>query len=183
MKKRLIILIAIVVGYIFVYATPVGYTRLVSELTVQESLVTGAIDQVVKHNTLNEVVNFSPSSDTVNSDVDTVYSAQLSSGSTIDLTSLTNTLGNSMDLTGQRIMAVKFKNLSETGSDAINITQGASNPYPLFGSTFSLDLKPRQSILYKCDTMLTDVGASDLGIDYTLNGDTLGVLLISARLY
>ncbi|MCF8218782.1 MAG: hypothetical protein K9J21_07345 [Bacteroidales bacterium] len=177
------ILLAIVVGYVFIFATPVGYTRLVSELTVQERLTTGAIDQTVKHSDFNEVVNFSPSSDTVTSDVDTVYSAQLTSGSTIDLTSLTNTLGNSMDLTGQRIMAVKFKNLSETGTDVINITQGATNPYPLFGSTFSLDLESKQSILYKCDTMLTDVDASNLGIDYTLNGDTLGVLLISARLY
>jgi hypothetical protein len=88
-----------------------------------------------------------------------------------------------LDLTGERIVAIKFKNAATTGSNAINITQGASNPYPLWGSTYSLDLEPRQSVLYQADTMLVDVDASNLGIDYTLNGDTLDVILISAELY
>lgn len=183
MRNKLMILFSIVVVYLFAYATPVGYTRLVSELTVQEQLTTGAIDQAVRHSTLNEVVNFSPSSDTVITDVDTVYSAKLTSGTTIDLTSLTNTLGNTMDLTGQRIMAVKFKNLATTGSDAVQIDSSSTNGYPLFGTNFKIELAKNQSVLYKCDTALTNVDASNLNIDYVLNGDTLGILLISARLY
>jgi len=182
MKKIGYLLLVLIVG-VFVYATSVNSTQLVSKITVSEQLSQGPLDQVVRHTGLDEIVNFRPTSDTVTTDVDNVYSAQLTSGSTIDLTSLTNTLGNALDLTGERVVAIKFKNASTTGSDAINITQGASNPYPLLGSSFSLDLEPRQSILYKADTMLVDVDASNLGIDYTLNGDTLDVILISAELY
>jgi len=184
MKIKYVILTILIVGIgLFIAATSVNYTTLNSNLTVSEQLTQGALDENVKHKLLNETVNFRPTSDTSNTDVDNVYSATLSSGTTIDLTSLTNTLGNSLDLTGERIVAIKLKNMSSTGSDVINITQGATNPYPLLGSTYSFDLAARQSMLYKADTMLTDVDASNLNIDYTLNGDTLGVLLISAELY
>ncbi len=183
MKNWIIIILSALVIGLFAYATTVNSTRLVSQLTVSEQLETASLDQTISHNRLNEVVNFRPTSDTVVTDVDNVYSSTLSSGSTIDLTSLTNTLGDAMDLTGERIVAIKFKNSSTTGTDAINVTQGATNPYPLWGSTFSLDLKPRQSVLYKCDTALVDVDASNLNIDYTLNNDTLDVVLISANLY
>jgi hypothetical protein len=183
MKKLLIFFAGIAIALIVVAATSVKSTRLISELTVSEELTTASIDQVIKHNNLNEIINFRPTSDTVTTDVDNVYSAELTSGSSIDLTSLTNTLGNSLDLTGERIVAIKFKNSSTTGSNAINVTEGASNAYPLLGSTYSFDLQPRQSLLYKADTMLTDVDASNLQIDYTLNGDTLGIILISAELY
>lgn len=184
MKKNIIIGVMIValIG-LFVYATSVKSTTLTSNLTVSEQLTSGGLDQNVRHKVLNEVVNYRPTTDTVTSDVDNLYSASLTTSGTIDLTSVTNTLGNTLDLTGERVVAVKFKNIATTGNDAINVTQGATNPYPLFGSTFSLDLQPRQSILYKADTMLTDVDASNLGIDYTLNGDTLGVILITANLY
>jgi hypothetical protein len=182
MKKLGYVLLGLMLG-LFIYATSVNSTQLVSKLTVSENLSRGALDEDVRHTALNEIVNFRPTSDTVTTDVDNVYSARLTSGTTIDLTSLTNTLGDALDLTGERIVAIKFKNAATTGSNAINITQGASNPYPLWGSTYSLDLEPRQSVLYKADTMLVDVDASNLGIDYTLNGDTLDVILISAELY
>jgi len=183
MKNIIIGVLSVLLLAVFVYATSVNSTRLVSQLTVSESLETASIDQDVSHMRLNEIVNFRPTSDTVTTDVDNVYSATLTSGTTIDLTSLTNTLGDAMDLTGERIVAIKFKNSATTGSNVVNITEGASNPYPLWGSTYSIDLAAKQSILYKCDTMLTDVDASNLGIDYTLNGDTLDVILISANLY
>lgn len=183
MKKNIVIILILIAAIGYIAATSVGYTRLVSQLTTEERLTTGGVDQVVKHTALNEVVNFSPSSDMVVSDVDNVYSAELTSGTTIDLTSLTNTLGESLDLTGERIMAIKFKNKAKTGADVVNITQGATDPYPLWGSTYSIDLAKNQSVLYKCDTALVDVDASNFEIDYTLNGDTLGVTLISAKLY
>jgi len=182
MKKYILILTTIAV-VVFIAATSVTSTRLVSELTVSEELSKGALEQVVNHTKLNERVSFRPTSDTVTTDVDNVYSATLTSGTSIDLTSLTNTLGESLDLTGQRVVAMKVKNMSTTGSNAINVTEGASNAYPLLGSTFSFDLQPRQSLLYKADTALADIDASNLQIDYTLNGDTLGIVLISANLY
>jgi len=183
MKNWIIGILAVSLIGLFAYATTVTSTQLVSQLTVSEDLETASIEQTVRHERLNEIVNFRPTTDTVTTDVDNVYSATLTSNGTIDLTSLTNTLGNAVDLTGERVVAMKFKNASTTGSGAINVTQGASNPYPLFGSSFSLDLEPRQSVLYKCDTALVDVDGSNLGIDYTLDSDTLDVLLISAELY
>lgn len=186
MKRKwilpLIVLFAVV---IYIAATSVNYTRLNSSLTVSEELTTPSIEQVIKHNNLNEVVNFRPTTDTVNSDVDNVYSAILSSSGSIDLTSLTNTLGNSLDLTDERVMAIKFKAKSDNDS-IITITQGASNPYDLMTTTFNLKLRANQSLLYKCDTLSGDVGASAKTIDYTLKStgaDTLYVLLISAELY
>jgi|GEM_PF-2918144 len=184
MKKNIIIaVLSLLVIATLVYATSVSSTSLVSQLTVSEELSTSSIEQTVRHDRLNEIVNFRPTTDSVNTDVDNVYSATLTSSGTIDLTNLTNTLGDAMDLTGERIVAIKFKNSATTGSDIVNVSQGSTNPYPLWGSTYSIDLAPRQSVLYKCDTALTDIDASNLGIDYTLNGDTLDVILISANLY
>lgn len=184
MKKYWIIgILAIAVIGITIAATTVNSTRLVSQLTVREQLTSGGLDQNVNHTKLNEIVSFRPTSDTVTTDVDNVYSATLTSGTTIDLTSLTNTLGESLDLTGEKIVAMKVKNMSTTGSDAITVDSTSTNGYPLLGSAYSFDLQPRQSLLYKCDTALIDVDASNLNIEYALNGDTLGIILISANLY
>lgn len=175
MKKTIYILL-ILVAIIVTAATTINNARLVSQLTVNEQLTSGQIDQAVNHSALNEVINYR--SGTIY-EPSHVYSAQLTSGTSINLTSLTNTLGEAVDLTGERILAIKFKNSSKTGTGGINITQGATNPYPLMGSTYSIDLKPKQSILFNCDTALTAVSASALSIDYTLNSDTLEVLLIT----
>ena len=183
MKKNIVISVLLLVVGFFIYATTVNSTRLVSQLTVSETLETASIDQTVQHKSLNEIVNFRPSSDSVKTDVDNVYSATLTSGTTIDLTSLTNTLGSSLDLTDEKIVAIKFKNSATTGTDVVTIDSTSTNGYPLFGAAFSIDLQPHQSILYKCDTALTNVSASNANIEYALNGDTLSVILISAKLY
>jgi hypothetical protein len=186
MKRKYLILLILIIGVgLFIAATSVNYTRLNSSLTVSEELTTPSIAQEVKHNDLNEVINFRPSGDSVTTDVDNVYSAILSNSGTIDLTSLTNTLGNSLDLTNEKVMAVKFKAKSDNDS-IITITQGSSNPYDFMSTTFNLKLRANQSLLYKCDTANGDVGASAKTIDYTLKStgaDTLYVLLISAELY
>jgi hypothetical protein len=183
MKKLIFLSVVLILAILAISATTVMNARLVSSLSVDERLTTASINQVVQHNQLNEVVNFRATTDSATTDVDNVYGATLTGIGTLDLTALTNSLGDVLDLTGERIMAIKLKNSSTTGSDTINITQGALNPYPLMGTTYSFDLKPRQSILFKADTLLSDVSTSALGIDYTCNGDTLGILLISANLY
>lgn len=181
MRKNVIIgILAFIAIGLFIYSTSVNNTRLVSQLSVSEQLETASIDQTVSHERLDEIVNFRPTSDTVTTDVDNVYSATLTDGSSIDLTDLTNTLGDAMDLTDERVVAVKFKNSAESGT--ISISEGTDG-YPLFGASFSLDLEPNQSVLYKCDTALTNVDASNKEIDYSLDGATLDVILISAELY
>ncbi|MFO8022488.1 MAG: hypothetical protein R6U65_08475 [Perlabentimonas sp.] len=140
---------------------------------------------MVKHQSLNEIVNFRPTTDTVTSDVDNVFSGIYSSASgTIDLTSLTNSLGASLDLTNERIMAMKVKAKSNNAG-TITIDSATTNSYALLGAAYSFTLSKNQSLLYKCDTALADISASNLNIDYSMTDatDTLYVLLISAELY
>lgn len=176
MKKYLLFVFSAVIALIAIAATSINSGRLVSQLTVNEQLVSGQLDESINHTRLNEVVNFRQGTDY---EASNVYSARLTTGTSIDLTSVTNTLGEAVDLTNERILAVKFKNSAETGTGVVNITQGATNPYPLFGSTFSIDLAPKQSILYNCDIALSGVSGTAFQIDYTLNSDTLEVLLIT----
>ena len=95
-----------------------------------------------------------------------------------------NTLGESLDLTGQVIMAVKF--MVEDDSAAIfTISQGASNPYPLFGATYSIELKANQSLLFKADSVLIPVASGAKTIDYDSSNDStaLYIILITADAY
>lgn len=185
MKKKWIIITIVAVAALYIAASTVTSSRLVSELTVNEQLSTPSIEQNIKHQKLNEVVNFRPTTDTVNSDVDNVFSEIYSSSSgSIDLTSTNNSLGESLDLTGERIMAIKVK-AKQTNTGTITFSEGATNGYPLMGAGFTVDLKPNQSLLFKADTALTEVDGSNLQLDYSMtnSNDTLSVLAISANLY
>ncbi|MFO8021526.1 MAG: hypothetical protein R6U65_03595 [Perlabentimonas sp.] len=177
MKKYLLILGIIII--VFVAATSVNYTRLVSNLTVNEKIVLGSVSQEIVHDLLNETVNYKSGADKY--DVDNVYADTTKNTQTVDLTSLTNTLGQTLDLTGDRIVAAKFKSrLTNTGT--ITIEPGVSNGYDLLGASFKVILEPGQSMLYKADTMLTEIGASDKTLLFTCGSDTLDWIIITADL-
>lgn len=182
--KRLLIAISIItlVTILYIASSSVQSTRLVSSLTVSEQINTASIDgKLIKHAKLDETVYFREDSAS-NTDVDHVYADEFTSSGTLDLSNLTNSLGESLDLTNERVMAIKLKNISTVGTDAISIDSAGTNNYSLFGAAYNIDLKPRQSVLYKADSMLVDVDASNCNIDYTLNNDTLSIVLISADL-
>lgn len=180
MKKNILIIgLSILCVVLFIYATSVNYTRLVSNLDVYENVVTGTISQDILHNSLNETVNYKDGAS--RHDVDYVYADTVKGTQTIDMTSLTNTLGQSLDLSNQRVVAAKFKSrLNNSGT--IVIEPGASNGYDLFGASFKITLEPGQSLLYKADTMLDEVGASDLALKFTCGSDTLDWMIITADL-
>lgn len=177
--KKITIILFISSIIIFIAATSVSYTRLDSNLSVNEDIVSGSISQKLTHNLLNETVNYKDGA--ARHDVDLVYADTIKNTQTVDLTSLTNTLGQALDLTAQRIVAIKMKS-RVTNAGTIVVAPGAANGYDLLGATFKITLEPAQSLLFKCDTMLDEVGASDKNLLFTCGNDTLDLILITADL-
>ena len=180
MKKNILItILSLVCVGLFIYATSVSSAKLTSKLEVSEPITTGTISQDILHSVLKEVVNYRNGESKY--DVDLVYADTVKGTQTIDMTSLQNTLGQSLDLSNQRIVAAKFKSRL-TNAGTIVIEPGASNGYDLFGASFKLTLEPGQSILYKADTVLDEIGASDLALKFTCGSDTLDWMIITADL-
>ena len=176
------IVLLVFIGIIAMSTTSVRNARMISKLTVFENLITPLTSTYIEINGGDESINYRDGD--VRNDADLIYADTVINDGTLDLTSLTNTLGESMDLTGQVIMAVKF--LVEDDSAAIfTISQGASNPYPLFGDTYSIELKANQSLLFKADSVLIPVASGAKTIDYDSSNDStaLYIILISADAY
>lgn len=164
---------------ILIAATTVSTTTLNSNLTVNEDIVSITINQRLTHNSLNETVNYKDGA--ARHDVDLVYADTIKNTQTIDLTTLTNTLGQTLDLTAQRVVAVKFKSRL-TNAGTIVIEPGVSNGYDLLGAAFKITLEPAQSLLFKCDTMLDEISGTDKTLLFTCGSDTLDLILITADL-
>jgi len=177
--KKFIIGLLIVGAIVALASTNVRNARLVSNLTVYENLITPTTSTFIEQSGLNETVNYRDG--LARNDADNVYADTVLKTGTIDLTSLTNSLGESMNLTGENIVAIKFK-LEDDSAATCVIVQGASNPYKLFGNTYSLTLKANQSLLYKADTVLDVVASGAKTIDYTINNDStiLYIILVTA---
>ena len=175
-----IILIGIVM--IFYAGSVANSARLVSNLTVYETLTTPTQSFTVDVKDMNETVNYRDG--LTRYDVDHVWSDTVSGAGTIYLTSLTNTLGESLDLTGEVIMAIKFQ--LEDVSGASCLINKSTNGYKLLGDTFAFTLYANQSMLLYLDNVLAVVanGTND-EIDYNVSDATtmLSILLISADGY
>jgi len=177
--KKLIIGLLIAAAFILIYSTSVKNARLVSNLTVYENLVTPTTSTFIERNGLNETVNYRDG--LTRNDADNVYADTVLASGTIDLTSLENSLGESLDLTGDNIVALKVK-LEDDSAATCVISQGESNPYKLLGDTYSLTLKANQSLLFKADTVLDVVANDAKTIDYTISNDStiLYIILVTA---
>jgi len=105
-KARFVIPILIAAAVMAMALTDVRNARLNSSLSVTENLVTPTTSAFIELNGLNEVVNYSPGS--ARFDADNVYAKALTGDGTIDLTNLTNTLGEALNLTGDVVVAAKF---------------------------------------------------------------------------
>jgi len=178
MKNKILIGILLIAA-IGISATVVNYTRLESNLSVGEKVTLGSVSQVITHDLLNETVTYKQGASKY--DVDLVYADTTTGTQTVDLTDLTNTLGESLSMDGYRVVAAKFKSrLTNTGT--IVIEPGDATPYNIFGSAFKLTLEPGQSFLYKADTVLTDVSSTAKNIKFTCGGDTLDWIIVTANL-
>ncbi|TSA54100.1 MAG: hypothetical protein D4R45_04510 [Planctomycetaceae bacterium] len=190
MKKLKIIFSAILISGIFLLvfceskprSATVQSTKLVSQLTVSENLATPTTSTFIEINGLNEIVNYADGS--TRFDVDHVFADTLIKTGNIDLSSLTNTLGEALDLTDEVIIAAKFF-LADSSGATCTLSEGASNSYPLFGTTYSVQLQANQSLLFKSDTVLIPVSATHKNITYTGSGSdaVLFVILLTADSY
>lgn len=175
--------LAVIFIVILFYAGSVANSaRLVSNLTVYETLTTPTQSFIVDLKDMNETVNYRDG--LTRYDVDHVWSDTVSGAGTLDLTGLTNTLGESLDLTDEVIVAIKFF-LEDDLAASVVITESSGSPYDLLGATFSFTLQANQSILYKCDTILEVVASGAKEFDYDVSNDStmLHIILISADGY
>ncbi len=185
MKKNLFITLLLIVAVIAMSTTSVRNAKLTSKLTVFENLVTPATTTFIQLNGADEALNYKNSTTAGNRfDADLVYADTVINSGTLDLTTLANTLGETLDLTSHVIVAIKF--IVQDDSAAIfTLDEAAANSYPLFGATYDIDLQANQSLLFKADTVLIPVSGSAKNIDYTSNNDStyLFIILIAANLY
>jgi len=172
----------VVLAFVLLSTTSVKQVMLTSNLTVTENLVSPVTTSTWNVNGLDESLFYADGG--TRNDVDNVFADTLLADGTLDLTSLTNTLGEALDLTGDVIMVIKFF-LEDDSAATCTISQGASNPYLLLGATYSFQLKANQSLLFKCDTVLPVVSATTKTIDYDSSNDStaLSIILISADGY
>jgi len=182
MKKLFKIIVICGLAFFLWSTTSVRDARLVSKLTVSENLVSATTSSYWELNGLDEVITYRDGG--TRNDVDNVYADTVLASGSLDLTTLTNTLGESLDLTGDAIMAIKFS-LEDDAAATCTICQGASNAYPLLGATYSFVLKANQSLLFQCDTVLDVVSDTKKTIKYASSNDSsaLSIMLISADVY
>jgi len=181
--KKLTGIIAILLLTVVLYSTTsVRSARLTSKLNVYQNLITPTTTTYWEINGMDETISYTDGG--TRNDADHVYADTVLNDGTIDLTSLTNSLGESLDLTGEVVVAAKFALADDEGA-TVTISQGAANPYPLFGSTFSIELKANQSLLFKADTVLIPISATAKDIDYNSSGTTtaLSIIIITADSY
>jgi hypothetical protein len=119
-----------------------------SKLTVVEQLATNIpfVDPhtgAIIHNGMDETVLLNATTTPPAAQVAAFQQALTSGAATIDLTSMVGTDGETVNGTGQKVQACKFRNPS-TNANAIRIKIGASNGYAL-GTTFDITLAPGAS--------------------------------------
>ena len=175
-------LILIGVAVLIMATTDVRSARLISRLSITENLVMPTTSTYADINGLDETVNYANGS--TRFDADHVWADTVINDGTIDLTSITNTLGETLDLTDEVIVAIKFF-LEDDSAATCTISQGAATPYPLLGATYSFQLKANQSLLLKADTVLIPVSAGAKMIDYDSSNDStaLYIILLTANSY
>jgi len=176
------ILLLAVVAVIFTKSTSVVNATLTSKLTVTESMVMPTTSVTATVNGLDEVINYTDGS--LRFDADHVYADTVRNDGTLNLAALTNSIGETLNLTGEVIVAAKFYLEDDAGASVV-ISNGASNSYPLFGATYSFTLQANQSLLFKADTVLIPVADGARTIAYNSSNDStlLYVMLLTADRY
>ena len=97
---------------------------------------------------------------------------------TVDLTSLSDVEGTAIDGTGLKVQAVRMIADADNAA-AITVAPGASNPYPLFGTSNEVDLAAGAEICHYSPEGLPDVAAAVKEIDISgTNDDILYIQLI-----
>lgn len=75
----------------------------------------------------------------------------ISGTTTIDLTAaagvaLPNSATRTLDNTGKKLVGYRFS-CPSTNVGSVNVANGAANPYPIFGASKNVDVKPGQTVI------------------------------------
>ncbi len=107
----------------------------------------GAItDPTVPHDTFTQISSSYTEGGTPDHDTAWSVLGRLVSAGDIDLTALTDSLGNALDLTGKKIQAIMIKCDSDNLSP-ISFAEHATNGYGIFGLASFVDISPGGAIL------------------------------------
>lgn len=110
------------------------------------------------------------------------FTATLSGGAlTLDLQVLTGIGGATLDLTGLKIIAAKFK-CPSSNTGVMNINEAAANSYNLGGTTYDFDIPPggEMTLYFPDNSVLADVGASASDIDLAGTGsETVDIIFVA----
>ncbi len=118
----------------------------VFELSTVETPTTGvpaAASPSITHNQFKNTIALTATSTPAASDCSYTEPALVANVKTIDLTAIPGTYGRTVDGTGKKVRALEFVN---PGSNPVVITQGASDPYLLFGTAGSLTVPAKGHI-------------------------------------
>lgn len=108
------------------------------------------------------------------------FKKTLSSGTgTVDLTSLTGTLGEAVTLLGKKVQAVILYNPT-ANANSITITEGASNGHALMGTAWKVILLPGQRLTWFGNEASEDVASGDKTWDLTGTGSQYLYIAIAA---
>jgi len=173
--KKFIIGLLIVGAIVALASTNVRNARLVSNLTVYENLITPTTSTFIELNGLNETVNYREGLS--RNDADNVYADTVLVRDSISLIDLKNSLGESLSLENEKIVALKLK-LEDDSAATVVISNALIHPYPLFSASFSFTLAANQSLLYKADTVLADITTTTDWIKCVKSNDTTALYII-----
>ena len=156
----------------------------VTKFTVVETLgvnVPGAeeVNARIIHDKFNANLSLSGASAVPVSKTVVTQKALADGAATLDLTALTGTNGATVDLTGLKVQAVKFRNPS-TNANAITVKFGPATPYLLGGAAWSFILEPGMEIVAYGNEKTPDVGSGAKNIDLAGTGtQALDVVIVA----
>jgi hypothetical protein len=115
-----------------------------ADLTVVETIgatpALSSADQTITHNALNRTIPLTASS-TPDAELVAETRVTLTAGAaTIDLTAIPTNRGGTIDGTGKKVRAFKFRAPSDNTGGAISVAAGASNGLAMAGSDFKYNV-------------------------------------------
>ena len=144
-------------------------SKLTAIETLTDALIDGS-DKTVTHSGLNVAeTTYTGATGTPVSKVAAYEKAMSGGAGTIDLTAVLGSAGATVTGDGLKVQFVKLRARATNAND-ITIVQGASNSYPLFGSSFSITLKPGQEILASLNNAAGTIGSGAKTIDISGTG-------------
>lgn len=151
-----------------------------SGVTAEETLETGVPAQStgskIIHNQFNTSTTLNASSTPPVTKVAAIEQDLGAGTATVDLTALTATNGATVDGTGLRVQALKFRN--QAGNAVMSIAMGAANGYDGFGAAFKVTLAGGAEVTILSNDNGSDIAAGVKNLDLAGTGAETAELVI-----